>query len=77
MFAAEEAEKGLVVVKVLGSGEQTTHATADVVTAVAANLSKEEDAQICRMRQLNCLYYCRLMACPIGQYVWNLVCLFV
>lgn len=43
MFAAEEAEKGLVVVKVLGSGEQTTHATADVVTAVAANLSKQED----------------------------------
>lgn len=43
MFAAEEAEKGLVVVKVLGSGEQTTHATADVVTAVVANLSKEDD----------------------------------
>ena len=44
MFASEEAEKGQVVVKVMGSGEQTTHATADVVAVVAASLRVEEDA---------------------------------
>ena len=43
MFAPEEAVKGQVVVKVLGSGEQTTHLTADVVKAVAASLSSVED----------------------------------
>lgn len=44
MFASEEAEKGQVVVKVLGSGEQSTHAAADVVAVVTASLSVEEDA---------------------------------
>ena len=44
MFAPEEAEKGQVVLKVLGSGEQTTHPTADVVTAVAASLRSEEES---------------------------------
>ena len=41
MFAPDEAEKGQVVVKTMGSGEQSSHDIKDVVSAVASALSKE------------------------------------
>ena len=41
MFAPDEAENGQVVVKTMGSGEQSSHDIDDVVSAVTSALSKE------------------------------------